>query len=345
MLIRIAQVPILLLSLLLLLPPHGFSQPLGTVTPPAGSVMESDGGELLRIGYLRREATGHPGERLLENFRQRLLDDTQFREALREAGYTGDNPIGLFPCDGAEDMVRRLNTREFDLAFTPATIYARQQADYQVVLKARRPGDSFSPGGVVRRFGVVFVSPRSPLFNMEEITADDLKEELNRQRLAVVSTQSVAGFHAPLLELSRFLGTRHSSAGYLWFENSNEVVKAVLSGLTDIGVCELSAIDQVLASNGLLDPEASESIQRSQRDRYVREVLKTRPVITDPVLMRPELAQRQSALGRQLITHLREASLEGDFGPIQYLTSNNVEYRGLVDLLRQFDRTVGEVVR
>lgn len=336
---------VILILLVLLLPATIWPQPRETTSRPPEVTVDAGEGKLLRIGYLRREATGHPGERLLENFRQRLLNDEQFRDALREAGYTGDNPIGLFPCDGAEDMVRRLNTREFDLAFTPATIYARQQADYQVVLKARRPGDSFSPGGVVRRFGVIFVSPRSPLFEMEEITAEALAEELNRQRLAVVSTQSVAGFHAPLLELSRFLGTRHSSAGYLWFESSSEVVKAVLSGLTDIGVCELGAIDQVLAASGLLDPDAPESIQRSQRDLYIREVLKTRPVITDPVLMRPELAQRQSAVGRQLINHLREASLAGEFGPIQYLTSNNVEYRGLVDLLRQFDRAVGEVVR
>lgn len=341
--------PVLLLPLILLLlamfpSTAGHSQPLNG-TEVASATAAPGNGRLLRIGYLRREATGHPGERLLENFRQRLLDDEEFREVLRESGYTGDNPIGLFPCDGAEDMVRRLNTREFDLAFTPATIYARQQADYQVVLKARRPGDSFSPGGVVRRFGVVFVSPRSPLFAMEEITVEDLAAELSRQRLAVVSTQSVAGFHAPLLELSRFLGTRQSPTGYLWFENSREVVKAVLSGLTDIGVCELGAIDQVLLESGLVDGGVSEAVQLEQRSLYIREVLKTNPVITDPVLMRPELAQRQSALGRMLLNRLREDSLAGEFGSIQYLGSNNVEYRGLVDLLRQFDRAVGEVVR
>lgn len=304
---------------------------------------ESSG--ILRIGYLRREATGHPGENLLENMRRRLMEDGEVIEALRQAGYTGDNPIGLFACDGAEDMVRRLNAREFDLAFTPASIYARHQSNYRVVMKARRPGDSFSPGGVVRRFGVVIVSPRSPLFDLDMITEEALQEELERRRLAVVSTQSVAGFHAPLLELSQRLGLRRMPGSYLWFEDSTEVVKGVLSGLADIGVCEQGAIDQVLTEAGLIDPGWPEERRLAERSRYIREVLRTSPVITDPVLFAPSLAARQSDLGRLLRARLRDYSLEGEFGAIQYLASDDSEYRGLVELLRQFDRSVGEVPR
>lgn len=329
--------------LLLLLPAFPGGAPAQATVGEPG--LREGGSTMLRIGYLRREATGHPGERLLENLRHRLLEDEEVMAALREEGYTADNPIGLFACDGAEDMIRRLNAREFDIAFTPASIHARHQADYRVVLKARRPGDSFSPGGVVRRFGVVFVSPRSPLFEQEELTAEDIREELGRRRLAVVSTQSVAGFHAPLLELSQRLGLRQLPASYLWFEDSREVVKGVLAGLADIGVCEQGAIDQVLTEAGLLDPQWPEGRRAEERSRYIREVLRTSPIITDPVVMRPSLAARQSNLGRLLRARLRDYSLAGEFDSIQYLASDDSEYRGLVELLRQFDRTVGEVPR
>jgi hypothetical protein len=299
---------------------------------------------MLRAGYLRREATGHPGERLLEAFRRELQADDEFRAALANSGYDPDAGLGLVPCDGADDMVRRLNAREFDLAFTPAAIHARQTGDYRPVLKARRPGDLFSPGGVVRRIGVVIVSARHPLFSAPDPPpADAVRAALAAQPLAVAGSQSVAGFHAPLVELARLYNIGAPAGGYAWFENSAEVVKAVLAGLADAGACEEAAIDAVLAEAGLLDPAAPAAERDAARARYVRVLLRTSPVITDPVVMRPQLAGRSSPVGSLLRLRLREFSLGGGFEGLQYLPAEESEFIGLGELLRTFDRIVGEV--
>jgi ABC-type phosphate/phosphonate transport system substrate-binding protein len=299
---------------------------------------------LLRIGYLRREETGHPAERYLEGLREALLADPLVTRELTAGGYAG---IGLFSCDGAADMVRRLNAREFDVAFTPANLYMEQAAGYTAVLKARRPRDIIAPppSDYVRRLGVVFVSARSPLFGQREISRDDIRNLLRSERLAVVSTQSVAGFNAPLLSLARRYDVRLSETGYAWFESSEEVVKAVLSGLASVGACEAGALDSVLVDAGLVPAGLSPAAFTTERDRWVRVLVETEPVITDPVVLRRTMHPRLSTLGRAIRLRIRDYSLEGRLGDIQYRETTDDEYRSLRELLDEFNRVVGEVPR
>lgn len=299
---------------------------------------------LFRIGYLRREETGHPGEQQLEQLREALLADPAVQREFRNTGYGG---IGLFSCDGAADMIRRLNAREFDVAFTPANLYKEQQAGYTAILKARRPKDIIAPppSDYVRRLGVVIVSPRSPLFQAHSTDPAAIRGVLGKDRMAVVSTQSVAGFNAPLLALARRYDLRTFDGGYLWFESSEEVVKAVLSGLAPAGACEAGAVESVLVGAGLVPVGLSPAEFARQRDRYLRVVAESDPVVTDPVIVRRALAPRGSALGRAVRQRIRTWSLESRLGDIQYRDATDDEYRSLKELLDEFNSVIGEVPR
>jgi len=299
---------------------------------------------LFRIGFLRREETGHPGEQQLEQLRNALLADPLIQREFAATGYEG---IGLFSCDGAADMLRRLNAREFELAFTPANLYKEQQAGYTAILKARRPKDIIAPppSDYVRRLGVVIVSPRSPLFSVPEMNAARLRTVMGKDRIAVVSTQSVAGFHAPLLALARRHQLRSFDGGYLWFESSEEVVKAVLSGLAPSGACEAGAVESVLVEAGLVPEGLPPAEFARQRDRYLRVIVESDPVVTDPVVVRRGLAPRGSTLGRAIRQRIRTWSVENRDGDIQYRDTTDDEYRALKALLDEFNTVIGEVPR
>lgn len=318
---------------------------LGMATAPVSGQVRADDATTLsltqdsrifRIGFLRREETGHPDEAQLERFRDFLNRDPQFQRLLEEAGFSG---IGLYSADGAENMRSRMASGEFDLAFSPANIFFNNRDRYTAVLKARRPDDIYSPPPreYVRRYGVVFVSPRSPLFHETNLTPAMIQKELNRQRLALVSTQSVSGFHAPLVSLNLQYGVRLVEGGYLWFESSEEVVKAVLSGLADIGACEKWALDQVLKQAGL----------EEQRDQLIHIILETDPVVTDPVALHRSLYPRgiPTPLGRAIVARIRSFSFDGGFGDIQYLQTSDADYRSLGQTLNEFDKIFDEVVQ
>lgn len=284
---------------------------------------------LFSIGYLRRETSGHPSEEHLEALRTALGRDPQVREALAGLGFTG---IGLFACDGPTEMVRRLSIREFDLAFTPANLY-RQAAGYTPILKGRRPDDIYNAGDIALRRGIVFVSPRcEELYGQRDLPAAEVAEVLGRQRLAVVSAQSAAGFTAPLVELHARYGRRALQGGVIYFDSSEEVVKAVLAGLADVGACEERAFTQVL-ENPRLFP---------RRGELAWPLFRTNPVVTDPVVVRTTLSPRHSALGRLLRLRIRTLSLSGVTGDIQYLNASDEDYGKLIELFREFDAKVGE---
>lgn len=285
--------------------------------------------QLLRIGFLRRETGGHPAGGLLEGLRAHLLADAAVVAALEAEGYSG---IGLFASDGASDMLRRINSREFDVAFAPAVLYARQDAGYTPILKSRRPEEIIAPQKVWRQ-GVVIVSSRSPFFQGDTVDPAQLRSFLAQNRLGVVSTQSVAGFHAALLGLAVDYGVVAPEGGYLFFENSEEVAKAVIAGLVEMGACEESALARVLESEGLSD----------RREEFVRVILRTDRIVTDPVLVRGRLSTRHSLLGRELQNSIRQYSLGGGFGHIQYAQANDGDYVALGELLRDFALRVGEL--
>ncbi len=286
---------------------------------------------LLRVGYLAAEDLGHPPLEGLEAMRDALLGVPALAEAMAAEGYDG---IGLFSCDGATDMVRRIEAREFQVVFAPAVVYAQQQGGYIPVLSSRRSGDLFAPGRVWRH-GVVIVSSRSPLFGVKDPGAGDLAAELARRPIALVRTQSVTGFHAPLLRLANEYRIDPTASGYTWFASSEDVVRAVVSGLADVGACEEPAIASALEGTPLAaNPETA-----------LRILVRTDPVATDPVLLHPDLAPRRSPFGRLLREEIRRHFLATDQSGIQYIQASDRDYRTLRSLLQEFDERVGDPSR
>ncbi|MCC6547417.1 PhnD/SsuA/transferrin family substrate-binding protein [Candidatus Sumerlaeota bacterium] len=285
---------------------------------------------LFRIGYLRREETGHPGEGALDDLKKYLLANHTIDSALRAEGHSG---IGIFPCDGPADMLRRLNAREFDVAFTPASLYLQQQSGYTAILMARRPGDTFSATNTVLRYGVVIVSPRSPLFSKDKIQAEDIRSALHSGRpIGVVSTQSAAGFYAPLLTLAVQYKADPISPGLTYYETSEEVVKAVVSGLVDIGACEDDAIDRVLKSAGL----------DAQKSRMLRVIVRTDPTPTDPIVVKSSLAERNNPLVRALAAGIRDFFV-AQRSDVQYVPTDDREYGRLEQMLKEFNLRFGQL--
>lgn len=281
---------------------------------------------LFRIGYLEAGQAARPDDARLEAFREALTVAPAIREEFQRAGFRG---AGLFPADSPGDMIRRLNAKEFDLVFAPANLYDEQSGGYTVILKSRRPGDRTDPSGdMVSRTGVVFVSSRHPRLFSEELSDREVANELSRERIAAVSTQSVAGFHAALLEIVENYGRVSLASGYTFFDSSEDVVKGVLSGLAHVGACERTAFEKVFED------------YRLPRDEYVRVLLITRPVITDPVLLHPALSPRSSSLGRRIRQTMLELSRQDAFGTIEYVESNDEEYRRLRETLRAFREKV-----
>lgn len=288
---------------------------------------------VLRIGHLRGGAEGSPTTAALEALRRALSADAESSKALAEAGY---GAVGLFACDGAEDMLRRLDAREFDVAFATTGVFAEQRAGYVAIVQSRRPGDTFAPrGDRVLRHGALIASARSPLFAARKPTGEDIAEALRRTPLAVVSTRSVAGYVSPMYRLRREYGIAAPEGGLLWFDSSEEVVMAVTSGLADVGACEAGAVERVLSA-------LPEGIVR--RD-LVRSVFETEPSPTDPVVVRAELAPERSPLGRAIKAAIREASQAGRFGELQYLPADSEQYARVAQLLAEFRRTEPEAPR
>ncbi|MDX2177875.1 MAG: PhnD/SsuA/transferrin family substrate-binding protein [Candidatus Sumerlaeia bacterium] len=266
--------------------------------------------EPLRVGFLRGAPDGAPTLAELEALRRRIESDATLGAALADAGFSG---AGLFPADGAEDLLRRLDAGEFDLAFVPARILARQRPGYRVALQARRDSDIFPPrGGLVLRGGAVIAREQRPV-----------AEALAEGPVAVVATESLAGHIAPALLLRREHGIDLRRLDLVWFDSSEEVVKAVVSGLASAGVCESGALPAVLGAEW-----------RAQG--FVAVLAESEPVPTDPVVLRASLAPEVSPLGRLLRAAVVDHAREDGFGGVQYQEAADDAYARLPALLEEF---------
>ncbi|MCB2156338.1 phosphate/phosphite/phosphonate ABC transporter substrate-binding protein [bacterium] len=311
-----------------------FCLPAWAQDEPTSGTLTHRTDRLLRIGFLRPEGEADMTPVQLEALREYLLAVPEVTAAMETEGYEG---IGLFSTDGGRDMLRRLNALEFDVAFVPARAWAEQQTGYTVILQTRRERDfTSSRGGRVLQRGVIVISARSPLFAQDELSDDDVAEYLTDQRIAVVASQSVAGFVAPLLEMSRRFGIQRPRGGLIWFESSAEVTKAVVAGLVDVGACEEGAMEETLDRSGL---------NAEQKNDVRRVILRTNPVMTDPVIVHPGLAPQVSELGRELKRALRDFSLQGGFGRVQLQSARDSDYQEVRLLLTEFDERVGEIGR
>lgn len=279
---------------------------------------------VLRIGYLRGTTEGSPTAPQLEALADFLERQPDVAAELRALGLEG---VGLFACDGGEDQLRRLNAREFDFAFVSSRTFGEHRSGYRVLLQSRRPGDIFiARGGRVLRRGCVFVSARHPLFEAGEAEAGRRLGELRGRPLAVVSSQSLAGYVAPFLALERDHGVAPGDVELLWFDSSEEAIKAVVSGFADAGVCEEGAIERVLIEAGLGGADGM----------LLRPLLVTEPVPADPVIARAELALERSPLARAVADAIVEFARRGGAGDLQFHPAGDEAFAQVPRLLREF---------
>lgn len=277
---------------------------------------------LLRIGWLASNEGGGLDAEAMQFLRESLIADESVAALLRESNFAG---IGLYETDGERDMLLRLGARELDVAFLPARLWAEQQAGYKVVLQSRRARDATTTrGSMVFHRGIVFAGPGSPLHGAGgEPDAAEIARALDGTPVATVSTQSIAGHVAPMLALADRTGGPVDPE-FLWFESSADATRAVVCGLADVGICEEGEYERALAEAGIdkADPPVCRIICRSV------------PVPSDPVVFHPDLAPRDSELGRELKRALRAFSLEGRFGDLALQSaqdSDYVETRALIE--------------
>lgn len=246
---------------------------------------------LFRIGHLRADPEARIGGGVLHGMRHHLLGVPAVRDAMTSAGV---RDIVVLATDSHEDLVQRMTVDEFDMVFCTAHDFVSQQGSYDVLFQLRHPTDSFDPRGQrVFHSGVIFVNNRSSLFAAADPAAE-LPALLGDVEIAMVGSYSAPGYVYPCLKLAAYTGgalpRRIRFCG-----SSEEVVKAVINGVTPIGACDAGAIEAVLERHGLADRRAD----------LVRVVLQTDPIPTPPVVVLPRWLPRTSPLGRELQDAMR----------------------------------------
>jgi hypothetical protein len=277
------------------------------------------GSRTFRIGYI----PGTPEEGLDEALAHRLAKalerDPALAEAFRAAGFSGD--VAPQPADGYNDLATRLLHEEFDLAFCPAAVFASLLGGYEVILQERRDEDLWDSrgGGQILREGVVFAGPLSPLFRADRLTSSTLRRAL-REELAVPSSYDTAGYIYPCLALSRSQGISPSSIRFRFCGSSRETVKHVVSGLAQIGACEMTALQRWLV-------DTAPDLPLEQAVRILPIPISRSP--TDPVVIREALGPRHSEAGRKIKGALKKFFSPSGATPFQLVDSRGDYYERL----------------
>ncbi len=249
----------------------------------------------LRIGYIKPAEESAIDREWYLGLEEALMRDQPLRSAMSKSGMKG---VVLRPCDDAEDMYKRLGLMEFDVAYAPAMVYARHRlvkpGEYNAVLmmQSRDPSEgSILPRGIEgsmplpRRRGVLFVSALSPLADdFTNRDRDAIRSFLSNKDtvFALSGTYDAAGYLYGLKLLNEEFDAVQP-AQKIYFGSPQEVVKAVVTGLADAGVCEEEVLEDVLASI----PDDARSGLSVNYSTYVKIYnKKTEWFPTDPVVFR-----------------------------------------------------------
>ncbi len=303
-------------------------------------------GRLFRIGFLsasNEDTQDYEGYRQIQ---QHLRQDPLFRKTMADAGLTD---LHLRPCDGPEDMLQRMGQAEFDLVFCPAMVYAQDRIAranvyepasgapgpdrYLVFSKTMRPVVAVgadSRGRHIARTGVLFKrkTPTLEKKSVKTLLGDPAAV------LAVSGAHDAAGY----FYVRKMLWDEYERCApkFLFYGSPQNVVKAVVSGLCDVGACEESVLREMLAE--LSDnPE----LELSHSDTpYVTVINRTQPVPTDPILIRSEYGPGMSgaAVGLEMRRSLRRLYEKGNpNAPRVLLGDEELEraYKEMIDDMKQ----------
>lgn len=286
-----------------------------------------------KIGFLLGDSEGAMRP-VMEQLRESLLANEPLMEAMRARGYSD---IWLRPSDEPFDMIQRLGAREFDLAFATSVIYARQfrtvpgETDvfqavaYEPVFQFRRlVGDIVDPrgNGVFRR-GVIFAGPGCFLFSKwptDEARIAQTMAAIGRESIAVSDSYSAASYIYPRLRIADEYSTL-TLRGALFCKSETSVVKHVVAGLANIGACDVQTLADMSAY------------------RYCRELLRTDPIPTDPILMRVDILPgvSEDGMGRELKVALQNF-FNSETPPIEGVKVEKASRRAFEDMARALKR-------
>lgn len=276
---------------------------------------------LFRIGYLRDASESGFQSSEMNILRRALLDDEAFVGQLNLAGY---DSIGLYEADGASDLLPRMASGEFQLVFASARTWSEVSQDYEVILQTREPRDIINPRtGRATRRGVIFITPRHPAFD-EEWSEGQWAEYFHQHPVAVVQSQSLTGYIAPMLALRDQLSIREESLEYLWCASGEEVTKSAIAGLVDVGVCEELELEETLEKYQLED----------RRDELVKVVFRTAPVPTTPVLVQTTLPP---TLKVEVARTVQKVSSDGVFNNSKLIPATSVDYREVSRMIQRYE--------
>jgi ABC-type phosphate/phosphonate transport system substrate-binding protein len=213
-----------------------------------------------------------------------------------------------------------MSQNQVDLAFCSAVDFVLQRGNYQPLFQFR--GHSYNTGGNPHfHRGVIFVNNRSSFFT-SELPASILGRALAGREIAMVG-HSAAGYFYPSLKLAS-LTSNTLPRRPVFCGSSEEVVKYVISGITEAGACEKTVLQQVLHQHGLIQSEV------------VRVILETDLIPTDPVAIQERWLPRKSLLGRELKKALREFFRRPEHGLPRLEDTNADAYADIRENLKKF---------
>lgn len=252
-----------------------------------------------KIGYIRQDPEAAVSGVVFERLRDFLTTQPEIVASMAEADL---ERIDLQSFDSHRLLVEAMDAGQVDMAFCSVIDFAYQRGSYEPIFQLRRAGDPHSSTGGRRAWhsGVIFVNNRSSLFHLNTTeTLARLPQYVMTHEIAMVGSSSAAGYVYPYLALDRLTTTVPvMSAPSVFWDSSNEVVKAVINGIHEIGACDASALDEVLGAYKL----------QGDKPQLLRVVLRTDPVPRDPVVLHTRwLAQTSyevtapTELGRRIV--------------------------------------------
>ncbi|MBN1867850.1 PhnD/SsuA/transferrin family substrate-binding protein [Candidatus Sumerlaeota bacterium] len=257
-----------------------------------------------RIGYLRPATESPLGEQWYRDLQTALEADPEFAAFIEKEVISG---VALRPCDGPVDMLQRMLQSELDMVFCPAMVYAQERIQrehrsrYRVLFQTQRWRDlRDSHGGpYVRHRGVLFVRRGSDLdVDPEQLGKEAIKSLLADRILAVSGSYDAAGYFYVRKKLWDEYETAPKEV--LFCRSPEEVVKAVVSGLAEVGGCEEHVLRDVFNTlpSGLYQRPDLDS--RGNND-FVRVLIYTQWVPVDPVVVQDYYFETPGLGGRQPI--------------------------------------------
>jgi len=281
---------VLVCAFAILVPPAGHGQTIAPATTDELSPVTT--ATTFRIGCIRHDPDMRITDDLMQGLREYLLQSPTIKEAMATTGVAA---LEVQSFEAHRWLMEAMDAEQVDLAFCSSVDYIYQIGNYVPIYQLRMPRDRPARTRLYH-YGEVFVGPSSALFSLEKNAARErLGQYLAGREIALVGPNSASGYIYPLLAIAEITSPTMGQVATRFWGSSEEVVKAVINGSAEIGACDSSAIDEVLAAYNLTPHKA----------KLVKEITRTSGVPRDPVVILRRWAPDRSLLGREILRRSR----------------------------------------